>query len=135
MVLPSDLGKATEKRVYEIAAKIAKALEISGPFNIQYLYKNDNLKVIKMLRAQKVSLQINVAHHTHIIPEDMYKLRRSSVDFRVPLITNLQVAEHMADALAKFAPQGKMDFANGPMKWLPHSFYMGQRLAQEQRKK
>jgi len=54
MILPSGLSDAIESKVYDIAAKIAKALNISGPFNTQFLLKDDNLKVIETnLRASR----------------------------------------------------------------------------------
>ena len=40
----------------KISSQIAKALNISGPFNIQYLAKNNDIKVIECnLRASVVS--------------------------------------------------------------------------------
>lgn len=55
MVLPPQkLYFETVKRIKDIAAKIAKALEISGPFNIQFLAKNNVVKVIECnLRASR----------------------------------------------------------------------------------
>merc|ERR1712137_590198 len=54
MILPSGLSDAIESKVYDIAAKIAKALNISGPFNTQFLLKDENLKVIETnLRASR----------------------------------------------------------------------------------
>jgi len=44
----------TVRRVKKIARKIAKELEISGPFNIQFLAKNNDIKVIECnLRASR----------------------------------------------------------------------------------
>lgn len=55
MVLPPQkLYFETVKRVKHIAAQIAEALEISGPFNIQFLAKNNQVKVIECnLRASR----------------------------------------------------------------------------------
>lgn len=51
---PQKLYFETIKRVREIAGKIAKALDISGPFNIQFLAKNNMVKVIECnLRASR----------------------------------------------------------------------------------
>jgi len=47
LVLPSELSASVQKRILDISGKIAQALEISGPFNIQYLFKDDELKVIE----------------------------------------------------------------------------------------
>lgn len=55
MVLPPQkLYFETVKRVKHIAAEIAKTLDISGPFNIQFLAKNNQVKVIECnLRASR----------------------------------------------------------------------------------
>jgi len=51
---PQRLYFETIKRVKNIAEKIAKALEISGPFNMQFLAKNNAVKVIECnLRASR----------------------------------------------------------------------------------
>ena len=44
----------TARRIKKISSQIAKALNISGPFNIQYLAKNNDIKVIECnLRASR----------------------------------------------------------------------------------
>ena len=51
---PQKLYVETMRRIKKVSAKIAKALEISGPFNIQYLAKNNDIKVIECnLRASR----------------------------------------------------------------------------------
>ena len=51
---PQKLYVETIRRIKKISSKIAKALHISGPFNIQYLAKNNELKVIECnLRASR----------------------------------------------------------------------------------
>ncbi|NUP07098.1 MAG: carbamoyl-phosphate synthase (glutamine-hydrolyzing) large subunit [Polyangiaceae bacterium] len=51
---PQTLSLPTLRRVRRIAAKIAKALDITGPFNIQLLAKNNEVKVIECnLRASR----------------------------------------------------------------------------------
>ena len=51
---PQKLYLETIRRVKQIAKKIAKALEITGPFNIQLLAKNNDIKVIECnLRASR----------------------------------------------------------------------------------
>ena len=51
---PIDLTHETLKRVKAIAHTLAIYLEISGPFNLQLLAKDDNLKVIELnLRASR----------------------------------------------------------------------------------
>jgi len=51
---PQKLYFETVRRVRQIAAKIARTLQISGPFNIQFLAKNNAVKVIECnLRASR----------------------------------------------------------------------------------
>jgi carbamoyl-phosphate synthase large subunit len=51
---PQKLYVETMRRLKKVSAKIAKALNISGPFNIQYLAKNNDIKVIECnLRASR----------------------------------------------------------------------------------
>jgi carbamoyl-phosphate synthase large subunit len=51
---PQRVNLATLRQLKNIAKQIAKGLEISGPFNIQFLAKNNRLKVIECnLRASR----------------------------------------------------------------------------------
>ncbi len=51
---PQTLYIATIRKVRKIAAEIARALSITGPFNIQFLAKNNEVKVIECnLRASR----------------------------------------------------------------------------------
>ena len=55
LVFPAQkIYMATARRIKRISARIAKALNISGPFNIQYLAKDNDVKVIECnLRASR----------------------------------------------------------------------------------
>jgi carbamoyl-phosphate synthase large subunit len=51
---PQRLYVETARKVKKVAKKIAKALEISGPFNIQFLAKENKIRVIECnLRASR----------------------------------------------------------------------------------
>jgi carbamoyl-phosphate synthase large subunit len=51
---PQKLYVETIRRIKKISRRIAKALEITGPFNIQYLAKDNDIKVIECnLRASR----------------------------------------------------------------------------------
>ena len=51
---PQKLYVETMRRIKKVSAKIAKELNISGPFNIQYLAKDNDIKVIECnLRASR----------------------------------------------------------------------------------
>ena len=51
---PQKLYVETMRRIRRVWGAIAKALNISGPFNIQYLAKNNDIKVIECnLRASR----------------------------------------------------------------------------------
>ena len=55
LVFPAQkIYMATARRIKRISARIAEALNISGPFNIQYLAKDNYVKVIECnLRASR----------------------------------------------------------------------------------
>ena len=51
---PQKLYVETMRRIKKVAGQIAQALNISGPFNIQFLAKNNDIKVIECnLRASR----------------------------------------------------------------------------------
>ncbi len=51
---PQKLYVETVRRIKQIAKKLAKALNISGPFNMQFLAKDNDVKVIELnLRASR----------------------------------------------------------------------------------
>ena len=53
-VPPQKLYIETVRRIKKVSSQIAKALNISGPFNIQFLAKNNDIKVIECnLRASR----------------------------------------------------------------------------------
>lgn len=47
MTPPQDLNKKTLEKIKEIARDIAALLDVSGPFNMQLIAKNNELKVIE----------------------------------------------------------------------------------------
>ncbi len=54
MLPPQKIYLRTFRKIKQIAAKIAKELEITGPFNIQFLARNNMVKVIECnLRASR----------------------------------------------------------------------------------
>lgn len=55
LILPSrDIPQATMDKLNDITARVAKALAITGPFNMQVIWKGDELKVIECnLRASR----------------------------------------------------------------------------------
>ncbi|KAF8631665.1 hypothetical protein AX17_005066 [Amanita inopinata Kibby_2008] len=51
---PQDLDPQTVRQIEEATAKIGKALNVTGPFNIQFIAKNNEIKVIECnLRAAR----------------------------------------------------------------------------------
>ena len=51
---PQDINAETEEKIEEVGRAIAKALEITGPFNIQFLAKDNQVYVIEVnLRASR----------------------------------------------------------------------------------
>ncbi|MDP3988128.1 MAG: carbamoyl-phosphate synthase (glutamine-hydrolyzing) large subunit [Candidatus Levybacteria bacterium] len=55
IVLPAQkVNRETESKIKDIAIKLARELDISGPFNIQFLAKDDNISVIEInLRSSR----------------------------------------------------------------------------------
>lgn len=47
IVPPQDLDPRTVERIVEATAKIGKALDITGPYNIQFIAKDNDIKVIE----------------------------------------------------------------------------------------
>ncbi|ODV95474.1 hypothetical protein PACTADRAFT_43112 [Pachysolen tannophilus NRRL Y-2460] len=47
IVPPQDLDPETVNRIVEATAKIGKALDVTGPYNIQFIAKNNDIKVIE----------------------------------------------------------------------------------------
>jgi carbamoyl-phosphate synthase large subunit/carbamoyl-phosphate synthase small subunit len=91
LVLPAqNLYVETMKRVRKTTLKISKALNITGPFNIQYLCKDNDIKVIECnLRASRsfpfVSKTLNVnlidLATRAMLGEDVRSVRFSLFDF------------------------------------------------------
>lgn len=51
---PQDLDEVTVRKVEEATAKVAQALNVTGPMNIQFIAKNNEIKVIECnLRASR----------------------------------------------------------------------------------
>ncbi|CAN8071122.1 unnamed protein product [Agarophyton chilense] len=51
---PQDLAEITVRKVEEATAKVARALNVTGPMNIQFIAKNNSIKVIECnLRASR----------------------------------------------------------------------------------
>ncbi len=51
---PQKIYTETQKKIEEIGKKLAKELNITGPFNIQFLAKNNNIQVIEInLRSSR----------------------------------------------------------------------------------
>lgn len=51
---PQRINEETQTKIADVGGKLAKALQISGPFNIQFLAKDNNISVIEInLRASR----------------------------------------------------------------------------------
>ena len=51
---PQTLNEQTKKRIEEVGRAVARALNITGPFNMQFLAKNNEVYVIEVnLRASR----------------------------------------------------------------------------------
>ncbi len=72
---PQTLYIATIRHIRQIAAKIANALAITGPFNIQFLAKNNDVKVIECnLRASRSFPFVSKVTGVNYIAEAMRRM-------------------------------------------------------------
>jgi carbamoyl-phosphate synthase large subunit len=72
---PQTLYIATIRRIRRIAAELAKALEITGPFNVQFLAKHNAVKVIECnLRASRSFPFVSKVTGTNFAREAMRRM-------------------------------------------------------------
>ena len=72
---PQSLYIGTIRRIRHIAAKIARALSITGPFNIQFLAKQGEVKVIECnLRASRSFPFVSKVTGTNYVAEAMRRM-------------------------------------------------------------
>jgi carbamoyl-phosphate synthase large subunit len=123
-VLISVGGEELKKQVIPLAKKLkdlgftifatedtALALKENGIFAVK-LYKIHEFgmepNIMGCLQNGAIDLVINIPLPTTVeekfrtIIEDEYKIRRMAVDFNIPVIINLQLAEALIDAIQKF---------------------------------
>ncbi|KFG56609.1 carbamoyl-phosphate synthase, partial [Toxoplasma gondii RUB] len=69
LILPGQkLYVETIRRVKKISQKLARALQVSGPFNIQFICKQNDVKVIECnLRASRTFPFISKAFNVNLI--------------------------------------------------------------------
>ncbi|MBS3158081.1 ATP-grasp domain-containing protein, partial [Candidatus Woesearchaeota archaeon] len=85
-------------RLYKISDKHTSIFS-----NIPLLKKaqEDTENIFNYLTEKKLSMVINIPHET-TKSEDHYIIRRLAIDYNVPLVTNIQVAELLIEALAAY---------------------------------
>jgi len=66
----------------------------------------ENPNAIDLIKNGEIGLVINVPTHESTRLEDNFQMRRTSVDFGVPLLTNLQLVQVFADAMHKHKKEG-----------------------------
>jgi carbamoyl-phosphate synthase large subunit len=72
---PQTVHIATIRKIRKVAAKIARALSITGPFNMQFLAKNDDIKVIECnLRASRSFPFVSKVTGTNYVAEAMRRM-------------------------------------------------------------
>src|SRR6185436_20020347 len=72
---PQTLYIATIRRIKKIAALVAKALNITGPFNVQFLAKNNDVKVIECnLRASRSFPFVSKVTGNNFVAEAMRRM-------------------------------------------------------------
>ena len=73
---------------------------------------NDELNVMDLIKADDVGLVINIPTYESTRLEDNFLMRRTAVDFGIPLLTNMQLVKVFADAMYK------KEMSNGDMQGL-----------------
>lgn len=92
------------KQLTELGYKLYATPEAQAPLQkakVQYT-QVDAKTAVDMLRKKAIELTINFPHRAE--DEHQYNIRRSTVDFAVPIITNQQVAQFFITALQKSGP-------------------------------
>jgi carbamoyl-phosphate synthase large subunit len=68
------------------------------------VHKKDS--VLNMIEDKRIELIINIPSNPNIIAiSDGYKIRRKAIDYNIPLITNIQLAEAAVLAITKKKPE------------------------------
>ncbi|VEU24213.1 DEKNAAC105472 [Brettanomyces naardenensis] len=75
IVPPQDLSKETVKRIVEATAKIGKALAVTGPYNIQFMAKNNEIKVIECNVRASRSFPFN----SKVVGTDMIEMATKAI--------------------------------------------------------
>ncbi|ODV85103.1 hypothetical protein CANARDRAFT_8230 [[Candida] arabinofermentans NRRL YB-2248] len=75
IVPPQDLDKETVRRIVEATAKIGKALDVTGPFNIQFIAKNNEIKVIECNVRASRSFPFN----SKVVGTDMIEMATKAI--------------------------------------------------------
>ncbi|GAA6035223.1 hypothetical protein JCM8097_006426 [Rhodosporidiobolus ruineniae] len=95
---PQDLDPETVRRIEEATRKIGSALNVSGPFNIQFLAKDNEIKVIecnvraarsypfvsKVTGVDAIELATDIMLHLPITPYPPVNLPKDYVGIKVP---------------------------------------------------
>lgn len=86
MYPPEKMYVGTEMKIKDISAKIAKALSITGPFNIQFLAKNNKVQVIEVnLRSSRTFPFISKAtgiNYAEVLVDSLYgKAKKIHIDY------------------------------------------------------
>lgn len=63
--------------------------------------KSSDMNAMDVIKAKEVDLVVNIPAHTSTRLEDNFLLRRTAVDFGIPLLTNMQLFQTFTDACAK----------------------------------
>ncbi|MCK5590774.1 MAG: ATP-grasp domain-containing protein, partial [Candidatus Pacebacteria bacterium] len=69
--------------------------------------QNRTPNVLDYIKEHRIDLVINIPkNNSDIESKNDYLIRRTAVDFEIPLITNLQIAKRMTDALEYYKQKG-----------------------------
>lgn len=97
---PQKLYLETVRRIKTIAFKLARRLSITGPFNMQFLAKNNNVKVIELnLRASRSFPFVSKVTGGNFIREAIKRI----LDVREPVVNRALDLDYVGVKAAQFS--------------------------------
>ena len=96
------------KKTYDILIKNKVPCKELG-YPTEKTDDSNGTNVLDMLRAKDIGLVVNIPTHNSTRLEDNFMMRRTAVDFGIPLLTNMNLFKVFTDAMYKYKmEQGQM---------------------------
>jgi carbamoyl-phosphate synthase (ammonia) len=92
---------ATKKTAAVLEKNRVPCTVVSYPTELDEVSEEEMPNALTLIRNEGVGLVVNVPTHESTRLQDNYMLRRTAVDFGVPLLTNMNLVKAFADAVYK----------------------------------